>query len=347
MDGPRATVAFVPREVFSTTQRSLETLLKRTREPFDLVCIDGGSPPEVREYLEQQARERRFTLVRTDHYLTPNQARNLAVAHTRTPYVVFLDNDAIVTEGWLSALVDCAEETGAWVVGPLYFEFLPEGRRLHMFGGQCRIEVNERGERVYHERHHLAHALLSDVEETLVRRETELIEFHTVLVDMQAFEKLGPLDEGLLSNGEHGDLCLMVRGAGRSIFLEPKSKITYAPPKQLAEADEEFFNLRWSEAWAAATHRRMTEKWNLAASSAETRQARRWVSDHRRYRLSWLLKLQKRIGRKWGKTFEKRLVAPLETALNLRRFPHAEFGQAPVVEARVVYSPPRFNTRVA
>lgn len=340
MDRPRATVAFVPREVFSTTRRSLETLLKRTHEPFDLVCIDGGSPPEVREYLEQQARERRFTLVRTDHYLTPNQARNLAIAQTRTPYIVFLDNDAIVTEGWLTALVDCAQETGAWVVGPLYFEFLPEGRRLHMFGGECRIDVNDRGERVYFERHHLAHELLTDVKEPLVRRETELIEFHTVLVAMQAFKELGPLDEGLLSNGEHGDLCLMVRNAGRSVWLEPASQITYAPPKQLAQADAEFFNLRWSEAWAAATHRRLVQKWNLSDSSSETRRARRWVSDHRRYRLLWLHRLQKRIGRKWAKTFEKRLVAPIESALNVRRFPHATFGKPPEVTARVVYAPP-------
>lgn len=339
MNRPRATVAFVPREVFSTTQRSLETLYLRTREPFELVCIDGGSPPAVQQYLEAEARRRKFTLLRTDHYLTPNQARNLAAAHTRTPYIAFVDNDALVTEGWLAALVDCAAETGAWVVGPLYFEFLPEGRRLHMFGGECCIAVNDRGERVYYERHHHAHQLLSDVAEPLVRQETQLIEFHTVLLDMRVFAELGPLDEGLLSNGEHGDLCLMVRNAGRRVYLEPKSQITYAPPKQLDAADEEFFNLRWSEAWAAATHRRLTEKWNLTTRSSEVRRARRWVSDHRRYRLLWLNKLRKRIGPKWAKSFEKRLIAPVESALNVRRFPHAEFGKAPNVEARVVYSP--------
>lgn len=339
MDGPRATVAFVPREVFSTTERSLDTLLERTCEPFELVCIDGGSPPAVQRYLEGQARRRQFTLVRTDHYLTPNQARNLAVAHARTPYIVFVDNDALVTEGWLSALVNCAEETGAWVVGPLYFEFLPEGRRLHMFGGDCSIAVNERGERVYYERHHHAHELLGDMKAPLERCETELIEFHTALVRMEAFRELGPLDEGLLSNGEHGDLCLTVRNAGRSIYLEPKSQITYAPPQRLEAADEEFFNLRWSEAWAAATHRRLTAKWGLSERSAEERRARHWVSDHRRYRLLWLHRIRRKIGHKWAKSFEKRVVAPVESALNVRRFPHSEYGQAPAVNARVAYSP--------
>lgn len=339
MPRPRATVAFVPREVFCTTRRSLETLYERTSEPFDLVCVDGGSPPAVRDYLAGQAREKQFTLVRTDHYLTPNQARNLAAKHVRTPYVVFVDNDVLVSDGWLAPLVDCAEETGAWVVGPLYYEFLPEGRRLHMYGGECRITTNEAGQRVYFERHHHAHELRADVTQPLVRQSTELIEFHTVLVDMEAFRELGPLDEGLLCNAEHGDLCISVRNAGHTIWLEPASQITYAPPKKLEPEDSEFFLLRWSEAWAQATHRRIDEKWNLSHGNRETKRAQRWVADHRRYRLTWLNKLRKLAGHKWAKTFEKRLVAPFESALNRRRFPLDRYGMAPVVDARVVYQP--------
>lgn len=339
MAAARATVAFVPREVFSTTRRSLETLYERTSEPFELVCVDGGSPSGVRAYLEEQARVRQFTLVRTDHYLTPNQARNLAAAQVRTPYVVFVDNDVLVTEGWLGPLVDCARETGAWVVGPMYFEFLPEGRRLHMFGGECRITTNERGQKVYFERHHHAHELRDDVNEPLERRETELIEFHTVLCDMRVFTELGPLDEQMLCNAEHGDLCLTVRNAGQSVWLEPKSQITYAPPKKLEEEDRDFFLLRWSEAWALATHRRIDAKWGLTAGNRETKRATRWVADHRRYRLLWLNKLRKAVGPKWAKTFEKRCVAPFESALNVWRYPHAEYGKAPTVEARVVYRP--------
>lgn len=347
MAAPRVTVAFVPREVFSTTQRSLEALYERTSEPFHLVCVDGGSPPEIREYLERQARQRQFTLIRTDHYLTPNQARNLAVRQVRTPYVAFVDNDVLVSPGWLTHLVACADDTGAWVVGPLYFEFLPEGRRLHMFGGECRIVVNERGERVYYERHHHAHQLHAEVAQPFVRSETELIEFHTVLVSMAAFEELGPLDEGLLCNAEHGDLCLRVRHAGHSVWLEPAAQITYAPPKRLEPSDEDFFLLRWSEAWAAATHRHINQKWNLTQGNRESRRANAWVSDHRRYRLAWLNKLRKWLGPNWTKSIEKRFVAPVESALNTRKFPHAEFGAAPTVESKLVYRPDSSQDKAA
>src|SRR5262245_36266673 len=172
MSRPLATVAFVPREQFVTTQRSLETLYERTTEPFELVCVDGGSPPPVAEYLERAAREKQFTLVRADRFITPNQARNMALEHVGTPYVAFVDNDVLVSKGWLSALVDCAEETSAWVVGPLYFEFEPENERIHMFGGDCRVDDFPGLGRTYVEKHHLAHTPMSKVRQRLTRRET-------------------------------------------------------------------------------------------------------------------------------------------------------------------------------
>lgn len=339
MTRPLATVAFVPREQFSTTQRCLERLLRSTPAPYELVCIDGGSPPEVRDYLERMALERDFTLVRTSRYLTPNQARNLALPHVRTPYVVFVDNDVLVTENWLQPLVDCAEQTGAWVVGPLYFEFEPECQRIHMFGGECRIESREDGRRDYVERHHVAHQLLADVGQPLRRQETELIEFHTVLVAMEAFRQLGPLDEGLLCNAEHGDLCLMVRQAGHRVFLEPDSRITYAPPKSLHGADLEYFQLRWSDSWARATSDHLARKWNLATDAPGVRQSIKWVGGHRRYSLPWLNKLRRQIGNRWASKVERYLVAPWESAANRRQFPLSQWGSASQVSPKVVHSP--------
>ena len=53
MDRADATVCFVPREVFCQTRQALETLYRRTAEPFSLICVDGFSPPDVAEYLQR------------------------------------------------------------------------------------------------------------------------------------------------------------------------------------------------------------------------------------------------------------------------------------------------------
>ncbi|HEY6050031.1 MAG TPA: glycosyltransferase family A protein, partial [Thermoanaerobaculia bacterium] len=129
---PRVTVVVVPRERYSQSERSLEGLYEHTTMPFDLVYVDAGGPPPVRRYLEEAARRRGFRLIRVDRYLGQNAARNLTRGLVKTEYVVFLDNDVLVTPGWLEKIVECADETGAWIVGPLYLEGELERQMIHM-----------------------------------------------------------------------------------------------------------------------------------------------------------------------------------------------------------------------
>jgi GT2 family glycosyltransferase len=285
---PRATIGFVPRESFSQTERSLETIYARTDGPFELVCIDGGSPPVVKRYLEHASREKGFLLVRTDEFLIPNQARNLVLDHVNTEYVVFVDNDIIVSLGWLDALVRCADETGAWAVGPLYFEFEPECTQLHMAGGICRIVQLPDGRCSLVEKHHYAHVKLPSLDLELSRQETELIEFHTALVSVQALAKLGPLDPNL-SLSEHADLCLQVRAAGKSVFLEPTAAVTYLPPTLAKPSDRKYFQFRWSAEWVERTIARLREKYQLSEADPEMVKLRAWVNRHRRQmpRVRW------------------------------------------------------------
>jgi GT2 family glycosyltransferase len=333
-----ATVALVPREVFSTTERALETLLARTPEPYDLVVVDGGSPPAIRDYLERRAKECNFTLVRSETFVTPNQGRNLALPHVRTKYVVFVDNDVRVSENWLEPLIDCAEATGAWLVGPQYYEFEPEETKLHMFGGLCHAEYDRHGRMTYVERHDFAHCGINTVDKPFVRGETEMIEFHTVLVHMEAFRKLGPLDEQMMNTAEHGDLCLAVREAGHKVFIEPGSKVTYVPPKQLTPEDAEYYFLRWSDAWARASLNRLNEKWGFSTEAKHNARTRAWVSEHRRYGIAQLGLLRKWFGRRVAKILEKRIVAPLERLQNNWRYPLSKYGHPVPPQASVVHA---------
>ncbi len=349
MRQPAATIAFVPREQLGTTQHSLETLYERTKPPFELICVDGGSPPAVQGYLENAARRHQFTLLRTESFLTPNQARNIAAERVHTRYVVFVDNDVMVGPNFLTPLIQCAEETGAWVVGPLYFELEPESDRIHMYGGECRIQVQPDGSRDLVERHRFAHKRLSEAQRDFrfEREETELIEFHTVLVDMEAFRRLGPLDEGLLCTAEHADLCLMVRQAGERVFLEPRSQITYVPPKHLSGVDADYFRLRWSEAWSIATRNRLRQKWNLSADCPGLRLSDLWTRSHRRHAINWLPSLRRWFGRKLSHSIEKHIVGPCEVSANRRQYPLSTYSVVKRPEVKLVYQPGASGRKVA
>src|SRR6266446_7089379 len=137
MAEPDVTVVVVPRERFSVARRALECLLSETTYPFRLVYIDGASPRPVKRYLEAEARRSGFRLLRSEHHLSPTEARNLGLREAAgTRYVVFIDNDVLVRAGWLEALVGCADETDAWLVGPLYCFGEPPFSTIHMAGGR-------------------------------------------------------------------------------------------------------------------------------------------------------------------------------------------------------------------
>lgn len=347
MQPPRATIAFVPREVFSQTRASLEAVIEHTDPPYELVCVDGGSPPETREWLQEMAREHGFTLLRSDGFLTPNQARNLVLPHVTTPYVVFVDNDVFPAKGWLQALINCADETGAWAVGPLYFEHMPLEHRVHMAGGIARLLTDKRGRRYYKEKHHHAHQLLSDIEEPLERGETELIEFHAVLVAMRAFEHIGPLDEGLLNHAEHADISLMIRQAGGTVYMEPAARITYVPPRKLYDEDREYFELRWSEAWSQASLRHFVKKWNLAPRHKEIRIARWWMRYHRRYGSRVQARVRKWFGPRFTHYAQQIGFQQVEALWNRLNYPARRYGKVEPPRVDVVYRPQNSPERAA
>jgi GT2 family glycosyltransferase len=249
-----------PRERFSLTQRAIDALYADASETFDFICVDGGSPASVRDYLRHEARQRGFRLIRTEHYLSPNEARNLALEHVQTPYVVFIDNDLVVAPGWLRRLVGCAEETGADIVGPLTCIGEPVHTRIHIAGGDARI-TEESGRRVFREKHLFENRKLAEVRGELRRGPTELIEFHCMLTRKSVLDRLGPFDEKLTALAEHTDFCLAVRQQGGIVMFEPSSVVTYVVGPRFTLSDLAYFHYRWRDEWTLASERHFHEKW--------------------------------------------------------------------------------------
>lgn len=264
---PRVTIVVVPRERFNLSLVSLDTIYANTDTPFELVYVDGRSPSRIRTQLRAAAEQRGFTLVRRNRYLSPNEARAIGLAEVRTPYVVFVDNDLLVTPGWLRSLMQCAEETGAWAVGPLYLEGDPADEVIHMAGGDLELS-GEWPHRQFSTTHRLQGVTVPDAPEPLRREPCGFVEFHCVLVRTSAFERVS-LDQQLLSTREHLDLCLQIADEGGAVWLEPESVVTYASPPPVALADVPYFLLRWSESWNAASLSHFCAKYGIDPDYAD------------------------------------------------------------------------------
>jgi len=272
---PRVTIVVVPRERFSYARPSLESILQLTDLPFKLVYVDGGSPSSVCRYLNAQSQAHGFELIRTDHYLPPNTARNLGLQKVDTPYVVFVDNDVLVGPGWLGPLVACAEETGAGIVGPLICEGLPPHEIIHFAGGESHVEPREHAgsterhmiERIYRQGHRLP-----EVRHQLQRSTTGGFEFHCVLMRTSLLEQIGPFDEALLSVRENVDFAILAAQSGASIYVEPASVITYVGYTPLAWSDIPYYLLRWNSAWTLASLHHLRDKWSVCEDDYFIRQ---------------------------------------------------------------------------
>jgi GT2 family glycosyltransferase len=275
MSIPQVTIVVVPRERFSYARPSLESILQLTDLPFKLVYVDGASPAPVRRYLDARAQAQGFELIRTDHYLPPNTARNLGLRNVDTPYVVFVDNDVLVSPGWLGPLVACAEQTGAGIVGPLICEGLPPHEVIHFAGGESHVEPREHAgsterhmiERIYRQGHRLP-----DVRHQLQRSPTGGFEFHCVLIRTSLLEQIGPFDEALLSVRENVDFAILAALSGASIYVEPASVITYVGYTPLAWSDIPYYLLRWNSAWTLASLHHLRDKWSVCEDDYFIRQ---------------------------------------------------------------------------
>lgn len=286
---PKVTIVVGPRERFSYARESLESIYADTEYPFELVYVDVCSPAPIQRYLKEKAKDKSFKLLHTDYYISPNQARNVGLHyvlnHAQTKYVVFVENDVVVKRGWLTKLVEAAEETGATVVGPLTCIGQPAHQVIHNAGGQSYIvtEVkNGKTRRRIRQKAFLTGRAVDDVPEELRRIKCDYVEFHCMLVNADIFEQTGLLDEGMMATREHIDFCFMVTQAGGSIYSERESVVTSdtlgiaSNQKGLVEkfgylqipnfkwSDFPYFMLRWNDTWDLGSLHHLRDKWNLA-----------------------------------------------------------------------------------
>lgn len=283
----KVTVVVVPRERFSYALPSLESLYKSAGAEFELIYVDGGSPRKLRNALRGKSRELGFRLIRTEHFLTPNEARNIGLAGVTTPFVVFADNDVYFTPHWLGALLECAEQTDAWITWPVHTwgplsGSGPDLQTIHSTGGEAGFFRKDGIHGIY-ERTENSMKKLDDIRPSLVRRKTEIAEFHCVMIRSKAFQVIGKFDEGLKSTREHTDFCLRVREAGGSIFLEPHALVSYVTPPPLRLGDIGLYLFRWSEIWNDVSLAHINRKWGLDDDYASLRS--NWLVPQRRVAL--------------------------------------------------------------
>ncbi|MGB5749031.1 MAG: glycosyltransferase, partial [Desulfobacterales bacterium] len=112
------------------TKRCIGSIFTHTKEAFELIVVDNGSTDGTVEYLESEASRRksedggrrpdvRIKIIKNSENLGFAAGNNQGIAAARGDYILLMNNDVVVTPGWLSRMVACAEKSSMiGMVGP-------------------------------------------------------------------------------------------------------------------------------------------------------------------------------------------------------------------------------------
>jgi GT2 family glycosyltransferase/Flp pilus assembly protein TadD len=234
------------------TRLCLESVLRHTRPPYELVIVDNGSTDETPSYLEELRRRRepaRTVVIRNLSNLGFAAGCNQALAQARGRYLVFLNNDTVVTPGWLSNLVARAlhDWPNVGLVGPVS-NYAPSPQHV---AGEYRD--------------------LSDIDLFAIRHPqqfagkalgVERLTGFCLLARREVIEQVGGFDEGYgLGFFEDDDLCVRAREAGfklavaQDVFIHHFGSRTFhglgIDSRSELEKNFERFRAKWGEERAA------------------------------------------------------------------------------------------------
>src|SRR5438270_786905 len=116
------------------TKLCVPSVLRHSREPYELIFLDIGSLDGTAEYLAG-LRDGLYNRVRVEVFRAATDLNNPesvedAIQAARGEYVCLLNNDSVVTTKWLDALTALAQFSPSHgMVGPMS-NYAPEGQRV-------------------------------------------------------------------------------------------------------------------------------------------------------------------------------------------------------------------------
>ena len=117
---PVASLVMLTCNQLEFTKQCVESLFEHTATPFELIVVDNGSTDGTLEYLGDLVRSRSdITLIANPVNLGYAAGNNQGIAVAEGEFIGILNNDLILTDGWLERLIEQAQgHASVGVVGP-------------------------------------------------------------------------------------------------------------------------------------------------------------------------------------------------------------------------------------
>lgn len=193
----------------SLTRQCLESVERFTPEPHEIILVDNGSTDGSTDFLKGYAAQRSHVkLIINDTNTGYAHANNQALSIAEGVYVLFLNNDVIVTDGWLGRMMNHFERNPKiGMVGPV----------TNCVAGQQLIQDAHYGNDM--ESMHRFARQIAKKNSGRVSSHIRLVGF-CLMARKELLEIIGGFDEGYMTgNFEDDDLCIRAAVAGYDLVI--------------------------------------------------------------------------------------------------------------------------------
>ena len=241
---PLVSILVVTHDGLPWTRMCLESLDRRTDWPrFDVIVADNASTDGTREWLGDEERQGRLLAVMLPENRGFAGGVNAAAAHAHGEYLCLLNNDTIVTRGWLSSLVRHLEkDPDLGMVGPSTNEIANESRvdvgyrELPQLDSWARAFTRARAGKI---------------------DPIPMLAMFCVLLRRSVFQRIGPLDERFeIGMFEDDDYARRLNAAGLRLAVARDSFVHHAGRGTFRTLPDEEYRRIFRE-----NRRRYEEKW--------------------------------------------------------------------------------------
>lgn len=236
------------------TRRCVSSIQNHTGYRHEIIFVDNASSDGTAEYLRDLVRgDGNYKLIENKENKGFAAGNNQGVAAAGGEYVMLLNNDVLVSDGWLEGLVESLErDDKIGMVGPI---------TNSISGRQMVSAVPYTDEQGFH---HFSQRVRNAYSGRLTPRNR--IAGFAVLMRRERYLEVGGLDESFgTGNYEDDDLCMKVRGKGYAIMVNEGVFIHHYGSKTFAENKIDYRDSlsvngsRFKEKWPEADYEELLE----------------------------------------------------------------------------------------
>lgn len=197
----------------SHTYRCLQSLVGSTEVPYEVIVYDNGSMDETKKMLRKVQNVR---VIQDTRNLGFVEACNKGAVAATGEFVLFLNNDTQVTNGWLEAMLAPFISTDVGAVGGKLI--YPDGR------------LQEAGNIIWQDGSgwNYGHEDDPELPQYCYRKEVDYCSAACMAIQRQLWEEIGGFDQQFApAYYEDTDLCFSVRARGYKVIYQPEARVIH------------------------------------------------------------------------------------------------------------------------